>query len=50
MPKRKTPERKLDIRECPQCGIHAIVVPEGTKPKQWVVCNNCHFRFILKDL
>lgn len=41
---------KIDLRNCPNCGIDAIVVEPGTKPGEAVDCNNCHAMYLLKDL
>lgn len=40
----------IDLRECPNCGVHAIVVEPNTQPNEAVDCNNCHSIFLLKDL
>lgn len=40
----------IDLRNCPNCGVHAIVVEKGTKPNEKVGCNNCQAEFLLKDL
>lgn len=41
---------EIDLRNCPNCGIDAIVIEENDKPDDIISCNNCQAKFKVKDL
>lgn len=40
----------INLKSCPNCGVHAIRIEPGTKLSEIVECNNCHYVFTLRKL
>jgi ribosomal protein L32 len=41
---------EVNLKKCPNCGVHAIRIEPDMAPEELVECNNCHDEFKLKEI